>query len=81
MNRVEGNVFTFHHVSIKTIKAGKMELEDVHLHSTMYLLKLCHNSHLSALVPHLHSTMYLLKPKPKTEIIKAERIYIPPCIY
>ena len=40
MNRVEENVFTFHHVSIKTVIEEKCESNKIDLHSTMYLLKL-----------------------------------------
>ena len=32
--------FTFHHVSIKTITATKIAVDDLDSHSTMYLLKL-----------------------------------------
>ncbi len=55
-------LFTFHHVSIKTIVLSHTEVVDNHSHSTMYLLKL-HSSHkVKQCFRDSHSTMYLLKP-------------------
>ena len=36
--------FTFHHVSIKTMEGTKKRENEIHSHSTMYLLKLLHFS-------------------------------------
>ena len=55
-------LFTFHHVSIKTIVLSHTEIVDSHSHSTMYLLKLSQLEYIHEAYKHSHSTMYLLKP-------------------
>ena len=55
------NIFTFHHVSIKTNEEKLNDTGYVNSHSTMYLLKRPFRRLLSCDRPHSHSTMYLLK--------------------
>ena len=55
-------VFTFHYVSIKTYLRQPSNTALLHLHSTMYLLKLLRQITFIILYMNLHSTMYLLKP-------------------
>ena len=60
--------FTFHYVSIKTMKILFFTLYLLHLHSTMYLLKHFVQYNRPQIYPHLHSTMYLLKHNNPTTI-------------
>ena len=53
--------FTFHHVSIKTYDGLPVWDDDLHSHSTMYLLKPAPYTSAPTFVVHSHSTMYLLK--------------------
>ena len=61
-DRASGRVtFTFHYVSIKTWFRSVSNYYEVHLHSTMYLLKPLHLLLQPKHYSYLHSTMYLLK--------------------
>ena len=54
-------IFTFHHVSIKTLNLLHKMDRHLNSHSTMYLLKRFFHHHLFLLQVDSHSTMYLLK--------------------
>ena len=55
-------LFTFHHVSIKTMNLCHLYQRFPDSHSTMYLLKRRYPAHGSTAMTNSHSTMYLLKP-------------------
>ena len=55
------NLFTFHHVSIKTETQGDISKNANYSHSTMYLLKPQCVTNLIGGNLNSHSTMYLLK--------------------
>ena len=61
--------FTFHYVSIKTMKILFFTLYLLHLHSTMYLLKRIPSCCIYTCICNLHSTMYLLKQEKPSLII------------
>ena len=54
-------LFTFHHVSIKTMNLCHLYQRFPDSHSTMYLLKRRYPAHGSTAMTNSHSTMYLLK--------------------
>ena len=52
--------FTFHYVSIKSADAHALMIDNLDLHSTMYLLNLRFHVLAAKVRSYLHSTMYLL---------------------
>ena len=74
-------VFTFHYVSIKSVKEGQGIPCWVHLHSTMYLLNLYRAKNRLSVRANLHSTMYLLNHLEQKIEGDDFDIYIPLCIY
>ena len=73
--------FTFHYVSIKSVRHSKGETGCCNLHSTMYLLNPSPTFSPDGDRHNLHSTMYLLNPTEEVKAFNNFLIYIPLCIY
>ena len=63
--------FTFHYVSIKSVKQWTKFSAVTNLHSTMYLLNRCQTALLRVIIHNLHSTMYLLNLWLRHTVIKS----------